>query len=81
MGPLICDRKIDKLGRIVLPHDFLQILGFNETTAIRIALTEDASTLTAAKPICTFCGSDQVAVTVEHKGVCPQCLSKLKALF
>jgi len=71
-------RKIDELGRIVLPADYREALGLTSRSGVEITLDGDRIILTAEKPMCKLCG------TGEHihsdYPICKECISKISAL-
>lgn len=72
-------RKIDELGRIVLPKELRTAFNIQSGDALEI-YTEKDNTIVLKKhqPNCIFCGSDENLK--EYKGilVCQQCINSLK---
>lgn len=70
-------RKIDKLGRIVLPKDFRKKLGLENNADIIISLSEQTITVRKSSNICRLCGkpleSNQISL-------CSPCIEKIKQL-
>lgn len=56
---MVIKRKVDKLGRIVLPADCCEALGLTSRSGVEITLDRDRIILTAAKPICKLCGINE----------------------
>ena len=73
-------RKIDNLGRIVIPMDFRKALEIREWDDLRIALEGNAVTIRKDRDTCTFCGSEKALTDFGDKFVCAACLSKLKEM-
>ena len=73
-------RKIDELGRIVMPAEIRQTLGLQVRDAMEIYIDGDRIVLKKYQPSCIFCTNVEGLVTFEDKRICPQCLSKLKKL-
>lgn len=71
-------RKIDNLGRIVIPMDFRKALEIHDWDDLRIALEGNAVTIRKEHNNCTFCGSEKNLTPFEDKFICKSCLSKLK---
>ena len=70
-------RKIDKLGRIILPAELRQIKKLNAGDSVEIFVDEHGVYLRAYKPGCILC--DNVDKLVDHKGykICSDCLSHI----
>lgn len=73
-------RKIDELGRIVMPAEIRQTLGLQVRDAMEIYIDGDRIVLKKYQPSCIFCTNVEGLVTFGDKRICPQCLSKLKKL-
>ena len=71
-------RKIDNLGRIVIPMDFRKALEISDWDDLRIALEGNSVTIRKEKDSCTFCGSEKNLSAFGDKFVCKACLAKLK---
>ena len=70
-------RKIDNLGRIVIPMDIRKALEIKEWDELRISLEGNTIQIQKAAPSCTFCGSEEELRTFEDKYICSACLAKL----
>ena len=73
-------RKIDELGRIVMPAEIRQTLGLQVRDAMEIFIDGDRVILQKYQPSCIFCANADDLVYYEGKRICPECLSKLKNL-
>lgn len=73
-------RKIDELGRIVIPIDIRRKLGVNNGESLEIALQNDTVILKKHHETCIFCFESENLVNFEGKLVCEKCLEKLKKL-
>lgn len=71
-------RKIDNLGRIVIPMDIRKALEIKEWDELRIFLDENTIKIQKATPACTFCQSEEELVSFEGKHICAECLNQLK---
>ena len=65
-------RKVDELGRIVIPKELRRTLDINEKDALEI-YTEDEPQVTG----CIFCGSSKNTVKWQGKEVCKVCIKAL----
>ena len=72
----IVSRKIDKLGRIVLPMDFRKALGLEGEAEVVIGINGNTITVRGIDAACRLCGSvEQVS---KHLKVCSKCIAKIK---
>ena len=74
-------RKVDELGRIVLPISIRQIMDINEKDSLEIFTDENKIILQKYQPSCIFCNNADNVVYFSGKRVCEDCLAKIKASF
>ncbi len=72
-------RKIDELGRIVLPIELRRTLDIEEKDSLEICV--DGSTILLKKhhPACIFCNSTTDIITFKDKSICRNCINQLHA--
>jgi len=70
-------RKVDNLGRIVLPVELRRTLGIDIHCDVEIYVEADQVILKKYVPNCIFCGSKEDVTVFEDKYVCRNCCSKL----
>jgi len=73
---LIAERKIDELGRIVLPVEIRNRLHITEKSSIDIYEDEDNIVLRKAEPCCRMCGS--TGSVNNDLRLCNDCIAKVK---
>ena len=73
-------RKVDDLGRIVLPIELRRILDIAERDELEIFMENDRIVLQKYEPACIFCGSARNVTSFNRKNVCEDCISKLREL-
>ncbi len=73
-------RKVDELGRIVLPAEIRKAFHIEIKDPIEIFTEEDRIILKKYTPGCTFCNSMNGIVHYEGRRICSACLEKLKQL-
>ena len=73
-------RKVDELGRIVLPVEMRRTLDIAERDALEIYVEGSSVILKKYKPSCIFCDSTKDITVFKGKNVCPKCLRELKNL-
>jgi len=74
-------RKVDDLGRIVLPKETRKILDIKEKDSIEIFIDNNRIVLEKYQPACIFCGSTENIIYFNSKRVCADCIQKLKDNF
>lgn len=72
-------RKIDELGRIVLPIEIRKTLDIKEKDSINISLMDNGVFLQKKEPTCIFCGSTMNLSVFINKSICKKCLKKIKS--
>jgi transcriptional pleiotropic regulator of transition state genes len=73
-------RKVDELGRIVLPIEMRRTLDIAEKDALEIYVEGSSVILKKYKPSCIFCDTAKDVSEFKGKNVCPKCLKELKSL-
>ena len=71
-------RKVDGLGRIVLPIEMRRTLDIAERDELEIFVENDRIVLQKYEPSCIFCTSSRGLITFRGKNICKDCLEKLK---
>lgn len=74
-------RKVDELGRIVLPIEMRRTLDIAEKDALEIYVEGTSVILKKYKPSCIFCDSNKDIIQFKGKNVCPKCLRDLNNLI
>ncbi len=70
-------RKIDELGRIVLPKELRMTLNINEKDALEIFVDNSMIVLKKYEPACMFCGKMEDIVNYKGYNICKECVEKL----
>ena len=70
-------RKVDELGRVVLPVEIRRTLEIEDHDPLEIALEGDCILLRKFQPTCIFCGAVEELIEFRRKRVCRLCLQKL----
>ncbi len=73
-------RKIDELGRIVLPMELRQNMDIQVKTPLEIFTEGDRIILKKFQPSCIFCSNTEEVVLFNDNKICRTCLEKLKTL-
>lgn len=74
-------RRIDELGRIVIPKGMRRILSLNTNDEVELSLNDGRVILTKVGRGCIFCGSTEQLTEWRNKTVCRDCIEKLKTQF
>ena len=70
-------RKIDDLGRIVIPAETRRLFNIHEGDQLGISVEGDAIVIRKLEATCTFCGSTDDVGSFKGKGVCAGCRAQL----
>ena len=73
-------RRIDDLGRVVLPAELRRMLDLGERAEVEIFTDDDSVILRRYQPACTFCGSLEGLADYCGHHVCAACRKKLAKL-
>ncbi|MEI7025955.1 AbrB/MazE/SpoVT family DNA-binding domain-containing protein [Paenibacillus sp. y28] len=76
MRPAGVVRKVDQLGRIVLPKSLRKRYKMNEGDPVEIFVSGDHILLERYRPRCVFCGALDV-VDYRDKYICKGCLGEM----
>ena len=75
-------RKVDNLGRIVLPAEIRQSLDIQDgKDSIEIFIDKDRIILQKYTPGCIFCGDIENVHFFNDNRVCEACIAKIKKQF
>lgn len=70
-------RKVDDLGRIVLPVEMRRLFGIRAGDALEIAVDDAGILLRKRETRCVFCGGGDGLRSHHHKQVCATCVKDL----
>ena len=73
-------RKLDQLGRIVIPKELRTTFDLNENDPIEIFVDGSDIILRKYQPACIFCNEATDVLQFDGKNVCKKCLAKIKNL-
>ncbi|MBR1423022.1 MAG: AbrB/MazE/SpoVT family DNA-binding domain-containing protein [Ruminococcus sp.] len=71
-------RKVDELGRIVLPIELRRTYDLAVRDAVEIYTEDDKIILKKYQRTCIFCGNSDQVVDYKGKSVCSDCMADLK---
>jgi len=73
-------RKVDELGRIVIPKELRTTLNIEEKDSLEIYVDGEHIILKKYEPACIFCANAKDVQVYKGKNICPSCLNELKNL-
>ena len=71
-------RKVDELGRIVLPIELRNILDIAPKDALEIYTNDNAIILRKYQPACIFCDEAEDVISFKGRNVCRACARTLQ---
>lgn len=72
-------RKVDELGRIVIPIELRRTLSIAEKDPLEIFVDGEHIILKKYEPACIFCGDARNVSYYKGKNICQNCLDELKS--
>lgn len=72
-------RKVDQLGRIVLPAELRRLFGIREGDLVEIFVEDNRIVLAKVEEQCVFCGSTTELREFNSKLVCMTCVEGLRS--
>ena len=70
-------RKIDELGRVVLPVELRRTLGLEVRDSVEILVDGETIVLRKFQPNCVFCGGSKELTVYREKNICADCRRQL----
>ena len=71
-------RKLDNMGRIVLPAEYRKKTGINDLSEVRITEKDGKIIVEKLNPKCKICGAEE---NINNEmSVCEVCIAKIKSL-
>ena len=70
-------RKVDELGRVVIPIELRNKFGIREKDPMEIYVDGSSIVLKKYEPNCIFCGNSKDLIDYNEKLVCQKCASKI----
>lgn len=71
-------RKVDELGRVVLPIELRRTLDINLKDSLEIYVDGEHVILKKYSPACIFCGEAADITDFKGKNICQDCLDHIK---
>lgn len=70
-------RRVDELGRIVLPIELRRTLDITERDSLEIYVDGSSIILKKYQPACIFCGNAKDVTTFKGRNICPACMEEI----
>ena len=70
-------RKVDELGRVVIPIEIRNKFDIAEKDPIEIYVDGSSIVLKKYEPNCVFCGNTKNLITYKDKLICKKCLENI----
>lgn len=74
-------RRIDDLGRVVIPREIRERLGIREGDPLEAYEINGGVLFKKREPSCVFCGSEEDLVMVEGKTICLKCGKRVRNIM
>ncbi len=71
-------RKVDELGRVVLPMELRKTMDINEKDPLEIFVDGSTIVLKKYEPACIFCNQARNVTYYKGKNICEDCMNELK---
>ncbi|MGX8796074.1 AbrB/MazE/SpoVT family DNA-binding domain-containing protein [Fusibacter sp. JL298sf-3] len=71
-------RKVDELGRVVIPIELRRTLDMEIKDALEIFVDQDQIILKKYQPCCVLCGEYRDTVYLKNKLLCKDCVDEIK---
>jgi transcriptional pleiotropic regulator of transition state genes len=73
-------RKVDEVGRVVVPIELRSLMGIENGDYVEIFTENEQVILKKYQPSCVFCGELNNITQFRGKMVCPECIAALSKL-
>lgn len=70
-------RKVDDLGRLVIPKELRKTMNISKKDPMEIFVEEEKIILRKYEPACIFCGESENTIEYEGKTVCERCIEEM----
>ncbi len=71
-------RRIDNLGRVVLPIELRRIFDIDKEDPVEIFVDDNYIMLKKYQPACIFCNDAKDVINFKGKNICQRCLEEMK---
>src|SRR5882757_2807006 len=71
-------RRIDQLGRVVVPVELRRMLGIREGDLLEVTAEDGGLTLRKVEPECALCGQSDNLIDLREKHLCRECVREIR---
>jgi len=71
-------RKIDHLGRFVIPKELRTVFDLEEEDGLEILIDGDTIVLRKYAPRCNLCETVRATISFKSKLLCPECIQTIR---
>ncbi|MBP2649423.1 MAG: abrB 1 [Firmicutes bacterium] len=71
-------RRVDELGRVVIPIELRRNFSIEEKDGLEIFTENDRIILRKYEPACIFCGGGDDVAVFKGKNICKECMDAMK---
>ena len=72
-------RKVDKMGRVVLPINYRKALKIKDNGEVALEIKGNTITIKRQNEICKLCGTD--CSIIQDIGICEKCTKRIKKFY
>ena len=72
-------RRVDELGRIVIPKELRKTFTINERDSLEIYVEDDRIILKKYAPACMFCDSGNGLISYKGRNICSDCAKEISS--
>lgn len=73
------ERKLDELGRLVIPMEFRKTLGWGKGVRLKMNIDSERVIITKSVTCCSLCGSSMNLKGVKGVKMCQSCIDDIKS--
>ena len=71
-------RRIDRLGRIVIPKELRKVFSIEDKDPVEMFITDNSIVMKKYESSCVFCGSQDELEKYKDKNICKKCVESFK---
>lgn len=71
-------RRVDELGRVVLPIELRRTLNIDIKDSLEIYVDNSSIILKKYEPACIFCGDASDIISFKGKNICKNCIKEME---
>ena len=73
-------KKIDSLGRLVIPKEFRDSMKIQKGDLLEVFLTGSGVVIKKPNAACTLCGNNENLMDFEEGLICAKCIKKIRGM-